>query len=273
MSLREELSRFLKSARAKLDPADVGLPQGERRRVPGLRREEVAALAGMSVTWYTWFEQGRDVQLSAPMLERLSGALRLGPQEREYLFALAQHRPPPLALPPDETIHPGTQEMLDSLNVPAVVITEYWTVIGWNAMAARVLRDYGALPPAERNLFKILVLGEAYRDDEQTFRDMVKRLTARLKWDYGRAANAEFFEALIEEMRIKSDLFREYWARSDVVAHFEGVHSIEVESFGRVALHHTSYTVEEAPSQRLVIYAPDDAESAARLKAIAAGLG
>lgn len=94
MAQREELSRFLKAARAKLAPSEVGLPPGERRRTRGLRREEVATLAGMSVTWYTWFEQGREVQLSAPMLERLSRTLRLNPNEREFLFALAQHRPP-----------------------------------------------------------------------------------------------------------------------------------------------------------------------------------
>ncbi|MEO7467899.1 MAG: helix-turn-helix transcriptional regulator, partial [Sphingobium limneticum] len=85
MAQREELSRFLKAARAKLAPSEVGLPPGERRRTRGLRREEVATLAGMSVTWYTWFEQGREVQLSAPMLERLSRTLRLNPNEREFL--------------------------------------------------------------------------------------------------------------------------------------------------------------------------------------------
>ena len=100
MAQREELSRFLKAARARLAPTDVGLPAGERRRTRGLRREEVATLAGMSVTWYTWFEQGRDVQVSTPLIERLSTTLRLNANEREFLFALAQHRPPPLSAMP-----------------------------------------------------------------------------------------------------------------------------------------------------------------------------
>jgi len=98
MAHREELTRFLKAARAKLSPADVGLPCGTRRRTTGLRREEVAALAGMSVTWYTWFEQGREVRLSAPMIERLSATLRLDKNEREFLFALAQCRRHPAPL-------------------------------------------------------------------------------------------------------------------------------------------------------------------------------
>ena len=270
MSIREELSRFLKGARARHEPEEVGLPPGERRRVPGLRREEVAALAGMSVTWYTWFEQGREVQLSAAMLERLSGALRLDPQEREYLFALAQHRPPPLDLLPEETIRPSTQQMIDNLNMPAVVMTEYWTVIGWNEMAVRAIRDYGALPPAERNLFKILVLGDAYRGDPQVYREMVERLTARLKWDYSHAAKPEVFETLVEEMKARSDVFRENWERSDVVAYFEGVHALDVKGAGRIVFHHTSYKVEAAPSQRLVIYVPDDAESAMKLAKLTA---
>lgn len=266
MARREELSRFLKSARARLEPEEVGLPAGERRRVPGLRREEVAALAGMSVTWFTWFEQGRDVQLSAPMLERLSAALRLDPQEREYLFALAQHRPPPLALPPDEAIRPCTQQLLDCLNIPALVMTEYWTVIGWNAIVAKVFRDYTKLAPGDRNLFKILVLDERYRHDEADYRDIVKRLTARLKWDYSRAAKTEFFEALIGEMAQRSEIFRQYWEDPDVVAHFEGIHSADVPGIGEIVFHHTSYAIEQAPSQRLVLFAPNDGESAARLR-------
>ena len=111
MAHREELTRFLKAARGRLDPGSLGLPSGSRRRAPGLRREEVAALAGMSVTWYTWFEQGREVQLSAPMLERLSSAMRLAPEEREFLFALSQHRPPPLGL------EPASGELLLSVSV------------------------------------------------------------------------------------------------------------------------------------------------------------
>jgi transcriptional regulator with XRE-family HTH domain len=268
MARREELTRFLKSARARLGPADVGLPKGERRRAPGLRREEVATLSGMSVTWYTWFEQGRDVQLSAPMLERLGSALRLSPQEREFLFALAQHRPPPLSLPPHETISPGVQHMLDSLNIPAQVLTEYWTVIGWNRMVTKIFRDYSQLAPEDRNLLKILLLSEQYRGNEQGYREMVQRLTARLKWDYSRTTKLEFFDALIEEMVDLSELFREYWYRSDIVAHFEGIHTVQVAGVGEITFQHTSYAIEEAPSQRLMLFAPADESSSERLRSL-----
>lgn len=271
MARREELSRFLKAARGRIEPERVGLPAGERRRVPGLRREEVAALAGMSITWYTWFEQGREVQLSASMLERLSSALALDMQEREYLFTLAQHRPPPLTLEPDDTIHPSTQQMLDSVGIPALVITDYWLVVGWNELVTVLFRDYGQLSAEQRNLFRILLTGEYYRRDPEQYRDIVRRLTARLKWDYSRAKHPEYFEALIAEMSEISEVFAECWKDAEVVSHFEGPNSVEFVGVGKISFLHTSYAVERSPSQRLVLFVPmtvEDAEKMARVAAI-----
>lgn len=269
MARREELTRFLKSVRGRLQPTDVGLPSGSRRRAPGLRREEVATLAGMSVTWYTWFEQGREVQLSAPMLERLGAALKLSSEEREYLFALAQHRPPPPAPQSDQTVSPSVRQMIDSLNIPAQVITENWTLIAWNRMVTRVFADYDQLPPERRNLFRALILRGRQFADEASYRDMVKRLTARLKWDYSRTAKVEYFDALIAEMLDRSELFREYWSHSDIVSHFEGEHTVPVDGVGDITFRHTSYAIEAQPSQRLVLYAPVGEESIARLKKLA----
>src|SRR5690349_1508165 len=104
---RRDLSEFLRNRRSRLSPLEVGLAPGARRRTPGLRREEVAQLAGIGVTWYTWLEQGREIRVSAHFLENLARALRLSAAEREHLFALAQHRPPPLAAPPPPTISPA----------------------------------------------------------------------------------------------------------------------------------------------------------------------
>jgi len=263
---QEELTRFLRGARARLKPQDVGLPSGERRRAQGLRREEVATLSGMSVTWYTWFEQGRDVQLSAAMLERLSTTLRLSPQQREFMFALAQHRPPPLSLPPDDEIHPVLQHLLDALSIPAQVITEDWTVIGWNRHVLRLFRDYERLPdPADRNLFKILLSDDRYRADPKEYRTMARKVTARFKWDYSRTTRIHVFEALITDMLERSALFRELWYESDVASHLQGVHSVDVPALGRITLQHSSYTVEDATGQRLMLFAPLDCESAIRL--------
>lgn len=256
----------MKSVRARLSPADVGLPAGERRRTRGLRREEVAALAGMSVTWYTWFEQGRDIQLSVPMIERLGRTLRLSPKEREYLFALAQHRPPPLAAVLDEEIRPGTQHLLDSLNIPAQVIVEDWTVVGWNRLVTQAFRDYAPLPRGERNLFRILMLNQRYRNDPERFLEMGKRLTARLKWDYSRTSQPEVFDGIIAEMKEQSEIFRTYWEKSEILAHFEDTNVACPPDIGEIFFRHTSYAIEEVPGQRLILFAPNDEVSAERLK-------
>ena len=269
MAQREELTRFLKAARARLAPADVGLPAGERRRTRGLRREEVATLAGMSVTWYTWFEQGREVQLSSAMIERLGRALRLDPKEREFLFALAQHRPPPLSSSPDETVRPSTQALMDSLSIPALVIVEDWTVVGWNALVTHLFRDYSAMPRIERNLFRILMVNDRYRADPERYREMARRLTARFKWDYSRTAKPEVFDAIIADMKEQSDLFREYWEEAEIRSYFEDVNSATLPDVGEIGFHHTSYAIEEVPGQRLILFAPADPASAEKLRRVA----
>jgi transcriptional regulator with XRE-family HTH domain len=273
MGQREELTRFLRQSRGRISPADVGLPPRERRRDKGLNRDEVAMLAGMSVTWYTWFEQGRDVQLSSATLERLSSALRLNPLEREFLFTLAQHRPPPLIDGGNRTVAASVQHMLDSLDIPGLVLTEEWTVIAWNRFVARVFRDYDAMEPEDRNLFKILLLGESYQEREDEYRAMVQRLTARLKWDYSRAIRVDVFDALIAEMTEQSELFRHFWLNGDIMAHSEGPNTRVLPGLGQVSFRHTSYAVEQEPSQRLMLFAPMDAETVAILARIAAEEG
>ena len=270
MGQREELTRFLKASRGRISPAEVGLPHRDRRREKGLSRDEVAMLSGMSVTWYTWFEQGRDVQLSAPTLERLSTALRFCPREREFLFALAQHRPPPLIDTNNRTVAPSVQHMMDGLNIPALVLTEEWTVIAWNRYVARIFRDYGARAPDDRNLFKILLLGASYKVHEDDYRNMVQRLTARLRWDYSRAIRVDVFDALIAEMMERSELFREFWLNGDIMAHIEGPNTRFLPGLGEVSFQHTSYAVEQEPSQRLMLFSPMDEGTVAILARIAA---
>lgn len=264
MARRDELSRFLKAARAKLTPEQLGLPAGERRRTGGLRREEVATLSGMSVTWYTWFEQGREVQLSAPMLDRLSHTLRFTPNEREFLFALAQHRPPPLATRLDESIRPATRHLMDSLSIPALVIVEDWTVVGWNRLVTRTFRDYDALPCEDRNLFRILLLNPRYRTDPDRFRTMARRLIALFKWDYSRTNQPEVFDAIIGDMMKQSDMFRQYWPQPEIIDHFADINIADLPGVGEILFRHSSYAIEEAPGQRLLLFAPLDDAGAAR---------
>src|SRR5579871_4500185 len=139
------LGNYLKNRRAKLDPAALGI-SATRRRTPGLRREEVAQRANVSVTWYTWLEQGRGGMPSADVLDGIANALALTAAEREHLFLLAQHRPPEVRYQAPEPVTPQLQRVLDALPLsPAVVRTTAWDIVAWNRAAAAVLTDYAAL--------------------------------------------------------------------------------------------------------------------------------
>ncbi len=262
---REQLSEFLRNCRARLTPSAVGLPTAGRRRTPGLRREDVAALAGLSATWYTWLEQGRDVRASDRVLENLSRSLRLSPEERNYLFLLAQRRPAPIRLRTEEQVPDTVKRTLDALNVPAEVITPRWDVVYWNAMVKRCFRDYGALPPERRNLVRILMTSPEYQEDPEEYEALVRRITAKLRVDYCQADGDLAFDALIEEMAEASPVFRELWRSSEVCGRSEGVHLLKHPQLGGITFEHTSYVVEGAPSLRVVIFAPHDAESARKV--------
>ncbi len=266
---RAQLSEFLKSCRGRLSPQVVGLPPGGRRRTPGLRREDVAALAGLSATWYTWLEQGRDVRASDRVLESLSRTLRLSTEERDYLFSLAQNRPAPLQAARVEELPDTVRRTLDALNVPAEVITPRWDVIYWNDMVRRCFRDYGKIEPDRRNLIRILMTSPEYQEDPEEFAAMARRITAKLRVDYSQAAGDSSFDALIEEMSEASPMFRELWRSPEIRTRSEGVHLLKHPQLGGITFEHTSYVVEGVPSLRVVIFAPHDAESARKVAQIA----
>jgi transcriptional regulator with XRE-family HTH domain len=262
---RAQLSEFLKNARARLTPASVGLPQPGRRRTPGLRREDVAALAGLSATWYTWLEQGRDVRASDRVLESLSRTLRLTPEERDYLFSLAQHRPAPLLAAKVDDVSPAVKRTLEALNVPALVMTPRWDVVYWNRMMTVALRNYADFPAEQRNLIKILLTSPENRAHAGDFEVMARRVLAKLRVDYSQASGDPAFDALIEELNETSPIFRSLWRSPEIMGHSEGVHLEHHPKLGPMIFEHTSYLVEGAPTLRVVIFAPHDEESARKI--------
>jgi len=262
---RRQLIDFLKGCRARLTPTQVGLPDTNRRRTPGLRREDVAALAGVSVTWYTWLEQGRDIQVSADVLERISSTLRMSPDEREYLFALVQHRPAPPTSARVEGVTPATARMLDSLAVPAIVLTARWDVIGWNQLALKVIRDYSALPPGQRNLLRILLVeDEAYRQDQVLYEATARRLLAKFRVDYSQAPGDPAFEELIAELSASCPIFNRLWGLAEVAGTHEAV--VTHPRGQGVTFEHSSYVPEGNPKQRLIIFTPCSDASAAKVR-------
>ena len=266
---RGQLAEFLKSCRARITPADVGLPASGRRRTPGLRREDVAALAGLSATWYTWLEQGRDVRASDRILEALSRTLRLSVEERDYLFALAQHRPAPLLATSSPELNPAVRRTLDALRIPALVITPRWDVVYWNRMSTLTFRDYADLPPDGRNLIKVLLTNPVFQENPDDFEVMARRILAKLRVDYSQAAGDPQFDVLIDELTELSPAFRRLWPSPEIVGHSEGVHVFIHPRVGGITLEHTSYVVEGAPALRVVLFAPNDPESAVKMERLA----
>ena len=260
---RRQLIDFLKSCRARLSPADVGLPDTSRRRTPGLRREDIAALASVSVTWYTWLEQGRDIHVSADVLERVCATLRMTPDEREYLFALVHRRPAPPVATRVEELSPSLARMLKAIEVPALVMTSRWDVIAWNERT-KIFRDYDELRPEKRNLLRILLIeDETYQRDPQQYEAMARRVLSKFRVDYSQTPEHPAFEELIAELTARSPIFQRLWNSAEVMGRSEGV--AHYPHLGGVSFEHSSYIPEGSPTLRLVIYVPYDEQSAVKV--------
>jgi transcriptional regulator with XRE-family HTH domain len=262
---RGQLSEFLKGCRARIGPAEVGLPEPERRRTPGLRREDVAALAAVSVTWYTWLEQGRDIRVSADVLERISATLRLSRDERDYLFALVQGRSAPIVPGQSEEVSPCTLRMIEALCVPALVMTIRWDVIAWNALITRIFRDYSQLPPQDRNLLKILLTAPEYQLDPEEYQTTARRVLAKFRVDYSQAAGDPAFEQLISELNAGCEIFRRLWLSPEILAVSEGINIVRHVQAGSITFEHSSYVPEGNRNLRVIVFVPKDEDSARKV--------
>lgn len=270
---RRALADFVRTRRERLRPEDVGLAPGARRRTPGLRREEVAQLAGVGVTWYTWFEQGRDIQVSAHFLENLCRALHLDRAERAHLFALAQERPPPLAAAAAATcsVSAPVQAMLRSLPHPAYIKTSRWDVVAWNPPAAVLLGDFGRLPPEASNTLWLVFTDPGFRDLMVDWEGEARRALAKFRLDYGRSRNDAAFEAMVERLSEASPEFHRWWPAQDVSDCGEGVKRIRHEAAGEIEFQHATFVVEGAPDLRLVALTPASEEDARRAALVMRG--
>jgi transcriptional regulator with XRE-family HTH domain len=262
---RRQLSDFLKGCRGRLAPAQVGLPETGRRRTPGLRREDVAALAGVSVTWYTWLEQGREIRVSADVLERVAATLCMSATEREFLFALVQQRPAPPVAAPAGLMSPALARMLAAISVPALVMTSRWDVIAWNDLT-RIFRDYDELPPDRRNLLRIVLIeDESYQHDRARYEEIARRVLSKFRVDYSQTPDSAAFEELVAELTAKSATFRRLWNSPEVMSRLEGVGHYP--HLGGISFEHSSYVPEGSPTLRLVVYVPHDRETAEKIAA------
>jgi transcriptional regulator with XRE-family HTH domain len=212
---RKALGLFLASRRARLQPDELGLPPGSRR-TPGLRREEVAVLAGVSVSWYTWLEQGRDIQASADTLRRVSEVLRLDRAEVNHLFALAAREPPQFAA--NVQISEGLNLLVQAMDpVPAYIRNTRLDILAWNKAIADLFVDYGKLAVHERNTLRLLFLHRPYRTLILDWEQMARGMLSIFHAAQARAHDKAPFDTLIEELNASSREFRSWWPDVDAL--------------------------------------------------------
>ena len=264
------LAAYLKERRARLDPGALGFPAA-RRRTPGLRREEVAQRANISATWYTWLEQGRGGAPSADVLDRISRALMLTEVEREHVFLLGLGRPPAIRYRPPETVTPRLQRVLDALDAsPALVRSATWDVVAWNAAAAVVLTDYGALPPRDRNVLRLMFLDPGARAAQFDWESVARFVVGVFRAETARAGAAETVQPLVDELSRASREFAAMWRDHDVRGFGEGVKRLRHPSLGEIALEYSGFAVDGRPDLAMLVYSPLTAFDAERIRSLVA---
>jgi transcriptional regulator with XRE-family HTH domain len=269
---RTELAAFLRSRRERIGPEDVGLPAGTRRRTAGLRREELAQLAGVGVTWYTWLEQGRPINASVQVLDALARTLRLDAIERAHLFRLADV--PGAAAPAgcDEcTLPPEVQRILDAVPYPASVLTERFDLLAWNQIYAGLFPRLVESPPDERNTLLSCLTGPSCCGPVPEQHMYSATLIAQLRNAYGKHVGDPAWTHFIRRLEALSPTFAAIWAAHDVAQPASHTKRFRHPTLGLLTTKSTSFAVTAVPGARMVVYTPDDPHSEQAIARLAAG--
>ncbi|CAG7653814.1 helix-turn-helix transcriptional regulator [Paenibacillus allorhizosphaerae] len=253
-----ELAQFLRSRRARISPEQAGLPGGGRRRTPGLRRGEVALLAGVSVDWYTWLEQARDIQVSPQVLESLARALQLDSNERKHLFLLALQQLPADLSPADSDIRPTLQRFLDLQGTsPAYVTDQRLNIVAWNKAASLIYGNYETMSARERNTvwrtFTSPYVRQLLREHWEAH---ARHRLAHFRAAYGKFAGDPWWMELIADLSATSEEFREWWPRHDVLSGPEGKKINDHPAVGKLVFDQISFLVSDAPHLTVTINVP-----------------
>src|SRR6266851_1680719 len=270
---RSELADLLRSRRHRLTPADVGLPAGSRRRTAGLRREEVAQLAGVSATYYTFLEQGRDVRPSRQVVAALAAALRLSSAERAHLFQLAGVTPAADDQAQAETVTPVVSALIGRLDpYPAYLKGRRWDVLAANRAARALFTDWNARAPEDRNLLWWMFTDPAARKVYVHWEREAPDMLGRFRAAAARRLDDPDFTGLIERLHQASPEVRSWWPRYDVQPVGGGTKHLHHPALGDVAFQHTVLQVADHPEQMLVYFTTADVPEA-KLAGLAAEIG
>ncbi|MVU78504.1 helix-turn-helix domain-containing protein [Nocardia sp. ET3-3] len=250
---REQLREFLRDRRARLTPEQAGLPAAGRRRTPGLRREELAMLAGVGVSWYTWLEQGRDITVSAEVLDAVATALRLTAPERGHLYTLAGLNPPCHTADSGPAINAQTRNLLDAWGTrPAVLRDRYWNVLAHNDIAHAVF-GYDTPTP---NCLVTYFTNPRYLALHDTWSAAAPAVVAAYRADSARCPADPGFTAVITELRTRSTEFARLWSRHDVGTPTQAVNALHHPEVGELHFDTTTLTLADQPDRHLVLYNP-----------------
>ncbi|GAB2999669.1 helix-turn-helix transcriptional regulator [Streptomyces pseudoechinosporeus] len=257
---RRELGTFLRSRRERITPDEVGLPHTGRRRTPGLRREELALLAGISATWYTYLEQGRDIRASDQVLDALASALRLDRHERGHLFQLAGHTQAAEVEEPEPLAAEAAAVPLLLQPHPAYIIAGNYDVLSHNQAADTLFPNLTAATDRPANFARWVFLESAARDVLVDWEPEARGLLARLRTLSGRHPGDPRFTRLIDELNTASPAARAWWPRYDVQPRRSGRKRLRRPGGAVTDFAYTAFHLAEQPEQTLVIYS-DEGES------------
>ena len=256
MGQSAEFGKFLKAMRARLKPEDAGLPgSGGARRVPGLRREEIARLADVSTDYYTRLEQGRNIHPSRSVLDSVARALRLDSSEHAHMIDLLENcAASPRAVVPAQGVRPALRQLLEAVgDVPALVLGRRTDVLAGNRMAFLLFADFPSMPAGQRNLTRWLMLDPPARELFRDWKTVAAEAVAALRVDVGRHPSDPQANQLVGELAVQSEDFRQWWAGHRVAARSSGV----------LRLHHTIVGDLELNFENLVL--PDDSDQVLRV--------
>lgn len=273
MNRRDELAAFLRSRRESLQPLDVGLPVGRARRTPGLRREEIALLAGVSVTWYTWLEQGRPINASVDVLEALARSLRLDDAQRQHLLALATRTTgdptPEVEHAPDALVR-----LIESMNpAPAYVLGPRWEFLAWNRAQSHLYPMIDHLQPEDRNLLWVIFAEPTAIELVADWDTQARRILAEFRAGTAGLRSDPKVVALVDRLHAASPAFAAQWAQVDVAQFQTRVRRYRHPRAGDLAFEYQQLTPSEWPGLKVVCQLPvpgdDSADRLAAWRSIA----
>ena len=260
---RKELAAFLQAIRSRSQPADFGFPAGTRRRTAGLRREEMAQIVGISATWYTWIEQGREANISADALDRLAVNLRLTRSERAYLFEIADRRDPLAGQSESDDAPPLLIDLLADIGVPAYLMGRYWNMLGWNSAATELFtgwldiphgnNDYDEAPP---NMLRFVFLDPRARSLLFDWETRARRITAEFRADCRNSLDDPALTRLVDELAAASADFARFWKQHDVLERQGGERRFQHPLRGEILYQQSTLRPDEHEHLKLVMLRP-----------------